>query len=315
MFCIQYSWSSPNTPNMLDTVYVDASPIVNNIHIPKKVDGGVLYFIPDSLVNEIQSVIDGKSKIIRDNDVVDVDEQIIVGEDTVSLIIKEKNFGRYDRGLFNYVFIPKGKWHFGLTASYGEFNADDLQILDLLTDLDFGGHIFSVKPSISYFIKNNLSIGLRMGYTSGKATLGSLSLDIDEDMSFEISDASYRSESYTAALNARRYIGLSRNGRFGVFTETELAFSAGNSDFNRRYNGELKNTHTTYTDLRLNFSPGLTVFMMENVSFNISFGIFGFYLKNEKQSVNGVESGDRFTSGANFKFNLFNINFGLGIHI
>ena len=40
----------------------------------------------------------------------DVREMVIVGNDTVDVIIPEKNFGRYDRGLFNYLFIPKGQW-------------------------------------------------------------------------------------------------------------------------------------------------------------------------------------------------------------
>ena len=38
----------------------------------------------------------------------DLDERVIVGKDTVSIVIPEPNFGRYDRGLFNYLFIPKG---------------------------------------------------------------------------------------------------------------------------------------------------------------------------------------------------------------
>lgn len=66
---------------------------------------------------------------------------------------------------------------------------------------------------------------------------------------------------------------------------------------------------------RLSFSPGVCVFIMKNVSFNVSFGVFGFYLRNEKQTVNGEPLGNRFTSGANFKFNIFNINFGIGVHI
>ena len=37
-------------------------------------------------------------------------ERVIVGEDTVSIIIPQRNFGRYDRGLFNFLFIPKGQW-------------------------------------------------------------------------------------------------------------------------------------------------------------------------------------------------------------
>ena len=54
---------------------------------------------------------------------------------------------------------------------------------------------------------------------------------------------------------------------------------------------------------------------MKNVSFNLSFGVFGFYLKNEKQSVDGVPEGSNVSSGANFRFNIFNLNFGIAAHI
>ena len=46
-------------------------------------------------------------------------EKVVIDGDTVSIILPERNFGRFDRGLFNYIFIPKGKWGFGVTASYG----------------------------------------------------------------------------------------------------------------------------------------------------------------------------------------------------
>ena len=54
---------------------------------------------------------------------------------------------------------------------------------------------------------------------------------------------------------------------------------------------------------------------MDYVSFNVSFGVFGVKLHHEKQTTNGVEDGSRFSSGANFKFNIFNINFGMAVFI
>ena len=61
-----------------------------------------------------------------------LEEQVIVGGDTVSIILPQKNYGRFDRGLFNFLFIPKGQWSFGIQASYGEFNTEDFQILSIL---------------------------------------------------------------------------------------------------------------------------------------------------------------------------------------
>lgn len=302
-----------------DTVYVDAPAR----RLPAR-SGGEYIFVPDSLVRDVRNVIDGYSLIVDDETHPDPSDLVVIQGDTVPPIIKDRNLGRFDRGLFNYIFIPKGKWMIGVTASYGEFGTDDFKILDLVEDVDFSVDAFSVKPFISYFVRSNLSVGLRFGYTSAKADLGSMSVDFDDDLNFSIADAYYRNESYTAALTVRQYIGLSRHGRFGIFNEAELAFSSGNSDFSRMYDDRPRSTHTTYMDASLNFSPGLCVFVMEQVSFNVSFGVFGFHLRNERQLTTITAApdetpvepvkGNRFTSGANFRFNIFNINFGLAVH-
>lgn len=275
--------------------------------------------IPDSLVGGVESVLRGYSNIVRDNTKLDPEERIIILGDTVPPVIKDRNLGRYDRGLYNFVYIPKGSWQVGITASYGEFSADSFELLDIISDLDFSISSFSVKPYMSYFVGSNKSVGLRFGYSEAKGKLDSASVDFDEDLSFNLAGVNYRNESYSAAFFFRQYIGLSRAGRFGVFNEAELAFSSGNSTFRRMYDDAPRITSTVYTDIRLNFSPGLSVFIMDNVSFNISFGVFGLYLHNERQRtvselLDEPETGNRFTSGANFRFNIFNINFGLGIH-
>ncbi len=294
----QQAWSI-NSVDSLATTRVDTTRMVT-------------VQVPDTLVPKLRELLNGRADIVPR---LYLSDKVIVGADTVPEIIKTRNWGRYDRGLFNYLFIPKGQWQFGLTASYGEFSSSDLQILDLLKDFDFSGHTFSIRPYISYFIGNNMSIGLRLGYTDSKGTLSSLSLDFDDDLNIDVKDAMYRNEAYTAAIMFRQYVGLMRRGRFGVFNEVELSFSSGDSDFQRSIGGTPRVTHTTYTESRLSFSPGLSVFIMRNVSFNISFGVVGFYLRNEKQTENGVSTGSRFSSGANFRFNIFNINFGVGVHL
>ncbi|MDE5887628.1 MAG: hypothetical protein K2H46_08590 [Muribaculaceae bacterium] len=243
------------------------------------------------------------------------EEWVTFRGDTIPTMLKERNLGRFDRGLSNHLYLPKGIWTFGVTASYGEFSTSNLEIFDLVSDVDFSGHIFAVRPYFQYTIRNNMAVGMRLAYTSGKARIDSFKVDIDEDMNFNLHDIMYRSETYSAAITYTQYYGIARRGRFGIFNEVELAFSSGNSDFQRPYNSEPRLTHTTTMAAALNFSPGLSVFIMDPVSFNISFGVFGFQLKNEKQTVNGEKMGSRFTSSANFRFNIFNINFGIAVNI
>ena len=158
-------------------------------------------------------------------------------------------------------------------------------------------------------------MGLKFNYTRGEASLGSLAVDIDDDLNFSLKDVSYYSNSYKIGVYYRSYVGLSTLKRFGVFNEVDLSFGSGSSRFRRSYDGEERDTRTNSTSVSLNFSPGLCVFIMDNVSFNVSFGVFGLHVTHDSQKTNGVNEGSRTSSGANFKFNLFNINFGLGVHI
>lgn len=242
-------------------------------------------------------------------------ETVIVGKDTVPLTMPERNFGRYDRGLFNYLFIPKGKWSFGLTASYGELNTDDVQVLSLIKDVDFKGKIYSVKPFISYFFRSNQSVGLRFNYSRGQGDLGSLAMNFDDDLNFTLSNVSYYTQSYSTSIFYRNYIGLNRSKRFGVFNEVDVTVGSGSSRFKRLYNGEPRDTRTVITQGSLNFSPGVCVFIQEYVAFNVSFGVFGINFRREHQLTDGMDEGTRFTSGANFRFNIFNINFGMMVVI
>ena len=240
-------------------------------------------------------------------------EHVVVDGDTVPVILPEKNYGRFDRGLFNYIFIPKGKWGFGVTASYGELKTEDVQVLSILKDVDFSGKMYSVKPYISYFIRSNQAVGLKFDYTRGIADLGRLA--VDDDLNFSLRDVSYYQQSFSVAAFHRAYVGLDRSGRFGIFNEVDLAFGSGSSRFKRLYNNEPKDTRTIITQGSINFSPGVCVFIQDYVSFNVSFGVFGLKWRKEDQMTDGIDEGSRVTSGANFRFNIFNINFGLMVVI
>ena len=271
--------------------------------------------IPDSLVADVEKLLNGRMKVVRDESQVDLDEKVVYKGDTIPMVLKDLKLGRYDRGLFNFLFFPKGMWSIGLTASYGKLTTEDIQLFDIISDVDISASAFSIKPYFSYAFKNNITAGLRLEYSRMRGDIYNFGLDIDEDMSFAIKDVMYRNESYSASILLTQYIGLTRKGRFGVFNEAQLKVSSGTSDFNRPYDGQMKRTHSRNIQASLTYSPGLCVFVMPQVSVNLSFGVFGFYINKVRQWEDGERSGSRLTSGANFRFNIFNISLGLAVHI
>ena len=271
------------------------------------------------LLMAVAVAVPASAQIIQRKKLIEFDrdsiEHVVVDGDTVPVILPEKNYGRFDRGLFNYIFIPKCKWGFGITASYGELQTEDVRVLSILKDVDFKGKMYSVKPYISYFVKSNQAVGLKFDYTRGIADLGRLAVDFDDDINFTLRDVSYYQQSFSVAAFHRAYVGLDRSGRFGIFNEVDLSFGSGSSRFKRLYNNEPKDTRTVITQGAINFSPGVCVFLQDFMSFNVSFGVFGLKWRKEDQTTDGVDEGSRVTSGANFKFNIFNINFGLMVVI
>lgn len=243
------------------------------------------------------------------------EDRVIVHGDTISVYLPSRNLSRYDRGLANFLFVPKGQWEFGLTASWGEFNTKDVEMLSMLTDLNFRGNMYAIRPSISYFFRHNQSVGMKVVYSHSEAELTGLGVDINSDMSFHLSDISYGSTTYSGAIFYRNYVGLDPKGRFAVFNEADLSFTSGSSTFSRLYNSEPRRTHTRINEISLNFSPGICVYIMKNVNFNLSFGVFGLKYKREHQTTNGIDEGTHISSGANFRLNIFNLNFGIGVNI
>lgn len=306
-----------NTITVRDTVYVTIRDTINTPvwHLPEEnPEGGKYMWIPDGNLTQVQSLLNGDLPT-RSKSALNLNEMTYWRGDSIPMALPTKRLGRFDRKLYNWLIYPKGLWHIGLTANYGELSTDDSEFLSLIQDVDLKGKIYSIKPSVSYFLRNNVCVGLRLAFTKGDMAINSFKVDIDEDMSFDLHDIKYTSDSYSAAVFIQQYFGLSRRSRFAVFNEAEVSVGTGNSHFIRPFDGELRDTRTKNQSFNINYSPGVSIMMMKNAAFNLSFGIFGFHLKDEKQWENGEEAGSRFTSGINFRFNLFNINFGVSIII
>lgn len=183
-----------------------------------------------------------------------------------SEIIYTKPVGRFDRGIINYRFIPKKKWVGGLTFSYINYDGEDSRMLfSLIKDFDCNFRTISVRPFVGYAFKDNVIVGLKAGYNHTVADLGNISLNIDDDLSFDLKDIRYSEDSYSIALFHRSYVGLDRGKRFGFFNESSLSYNNGSSTFTRGKDEALKRTETTIHEIHLGLNPGVAVFIMENV--------------------------------------------------
>ena len=229
-------------------------------------------------------------------------------------LIKMKAIGRYDRGILNYRFVPKGKWIGGLTFSYVNLDSDNSSMLyAILGDMDATFTMKSIHPFVGYALRDNVVVGAKFGYSHIVGDLGNIDLNLGSDMSFSFGDMRYSEDLYSIGLFHRSYIGLDPSGMFGLFNETHVTYKRGHSNFTngKSDSADITNTETTINELRIGINPGVAVFITKNVSAEMSFGVAGFKYRSERQNNSLGEEGKRDTSGADFKINILNINIGL----
>lgn len=227
-------------------------------------------------------------------------------------LIKMKAIGRYDRGILNYRFVPKGKWIGGLTFSYVNWDSDDSSLLySIIGNVDASFTTKSVHPFVGYALRDNVVVGAKFGYSHIIGDLGNLDLNLGDDLSFNIGNMRYTEDMYSFGVFNRSYIGLDENGIFGLFNETALTYRRGTANFSEGEGDGLSQTETDVNEIHLGINPGVAVYITKNVCAEMSFGVAGFKYRWERQRDESGELGKRNSSGANFKINLFNINIGI----
>lgn len=251
--------------------------------------------------------------IIRDTVYIDKAEKKHLEEDKDKLI-QMKPVGRFDRGILNYRLVGKGKWIGGLTFSLINYESNEGSLLySMLGGFDANFSLKAFNPYVGYAIKDNMVVGLKLGYDRIIGDLGNIDLNLGSDFNFNFGGYRYSEDMYSAGLFYRSYVGLDGSGMFGLFNETHITYKRGSSQFTngKDDSADIKSTETTVNELRIGINPGIAVFITKNVAAEMSFGVAGFKYRSEKQNNSLGEEGSRKASGADFKINILNINIGL----
>ncbi|MDE6139889.1 MAG: hypothetical protein K2F95_02935 [Alistipes sp.] len=225
---------------------------------------------------------------------------------------------RIDREIDKIKSLYRGEIMIGLTASYGTVKADDTELMLIFNDINLKGTMTTINPFVGYAYRDNHAVGVRFGYQLIDGELGNISFDLGEqnDLSFSLDNMSLRSRNYSWSLFHRSYAGLDQKGRISFFAEWELQARTGTMDFAYMSDNTLKFSHSRSTGLRLNFNPGMAVYIFPNVCTTVSFGLGGLYYNKIQQSdETGNHTGSRSRSGLRFKFNLADINIGMVVHL
>lgn len=226
---------------------------------------------------------------------------------------------RINRNIDQNKFVYKGEVMLGLTASYGSLNSEDSDVMLLLDNINLGLRSATIKPFFAYSYRDNLAVGLRFGYESIRGELGNLDLNLGLIADMEnmgLSNLGLRNESFMWSLFHRNYIGLDRRGIVGVILEAELMVKSGTSTMWSGVGDELSRSDSRNFAARLNFNPGMGVYVFPQVCLTVTVGVGGLYYNNIRQfDMSGIETGRRDRSGLKFKLNIADIQIGLVAHL
>lgn len=237
---------------------------------------------------------------------------------------------RFNRDINKGVYAYKGEIMLGLTVSYGNLASDDTDYYLILDQLKLNGAIVQVKPYIGYFVANNHVLGLRFGYSYINGSLGNASINLGENI--DLGDISFggiglQSNNYSFGIFHRSYVPLDKRGRFGLFSELELSAQTGsqtititksaveNEDGTTTPASVSKSNSDTFR-AKLNFSPGLAVYVFPNVCATVSVGLGGLQYNSIKQrDAAGAVTGSRWNSQMRFRVNVADIRIGVNVHL
>lgn len=220
------------------------------------------------------------------------------------------------------IFVPKGQWIFGGSASYSTHRNDDYKLL-VVEGITSNGYTVKVSPMIALSPKDNMAVGVRFIYGRTMLDLDNASLkfgEADSGVNINVDYMHQIKQEYTGAIFWRQYIPIGHSNRFAIFTEIQLCFSGGQSNIvaedgvvegYQKYRG----TYANHFGTSIGLQPGIVAFATNNMAFEISIGVFGIGYEHTKQIHNQVEVGNVKTSTMNFKVNLFSIGFGASFYL
>lgn len=226
---------------------------------------------------------------------------------------------QFKRDLEQTSFIPKGQWITGVSVGYSQSNQDNYQFF-IFEDLSGDTYSFKVTPMAMYAFKDNFAAGLKFGYTRSKIGLDSGSFILDSETHFDADLLNAISQDYYAIGAVRNYISLGSSRRFGLFNELQLELGGGQSKISNYTGGQGDNRHLEGTfernfSLNVGLTPGFVMFLNNYSAIEVSVGVLGFGYTHTKSITNQVHIARRNSKNANFKINLFSVQFGMAFYL
>lgn len=221
---------------------------------------------------------------------------------------------KFERGLEQIAFIPRGQWITGINVSYAQSDFDNYKFL-IIENLGGDTYTFKLSPMLLYAFDDNLAAGGRFAYSRSRTRLNDSDIVLDSETSYAPEQLYMISHSYSGTASFRNYVSLGRSMRFAFFNEVQLNIGGGQSKVVNGENDDITGTYARNFSAGIGLTPGMIMFLNNYSAIEVSIGVLGFNYNHTKATTDRIYVANTHNKTANFKINLFSISFGVAFYL
>lgn len=220
----------------------------------------------------------------------------------------------FRRAIEYKTFVPKGQWVAGCSASFSDYKQDNYQLL-IIDGMNGDGYTFKVSPLLLYAFKDNMAAGGRLSYGRSLTKLQGVTINLDDENQFDLSDLYNLTHSFTVSAVGRSYLNLGNSRRFGVFYDLQLEYTGSQSKAVSGSGDDVTGTFAETKKFGLGVAPGIVAFVNNYMAVELNVGVLGVNFGKTRQTTNQVYLAEQSSSSGSFRINLFSIGFGVAFYL
>ncbi len=220
----------------------------------------------------------------------------------------------FDHDIESVVFVPKGQWITGVSVSYAMSTQSKYQFL-ILENLSGDTYSFKISPMLMFAVAPDLGVGGRFSYARNLTKVSDADIVLDSETNYNVDHLYRLAHNYYVTAMMRNYFSIGKSKRFGFFNELQLQLGGGQAKLTTGVGETLTGTYERNFSLDVGLAPGLCLFLNNYSALEVNIGVLGFSYTATKAIKDQIYVSHRNSKFANFRINLFSIQFGVAFYL
>ena len=220
----------------------------------------------------------------------------------------------FKRDIESVVFVPKGQWVTGLSVSYSMSDQSKYQFL-IFEGISGDTYSFKISPMLMYVVAPDLGVGGRFAYARSLTKVANADIVLDSETDHSIDHLYRLSHNYYFTAMARNYFSIGQSKRFGFFNEMQFQLGGGQTKLTTGVGNDLTGAYERNFSLDVGLAPGICIFLNNYSALEVNIGVLGFSYTATKAIRDQIYVSRRNSKSANFRINLFSIQFGVSFYL